>query len=109
MRDTESIMIRLILGIVWFYGIVQSQDACKRRIEGRFESRTCTGKGDCKKIARGIDVCECRLYRPDGYPGYINQGGKPNYGKWCQCNPWNCEPENWNFDIFYGKVEYILC
>ena len=87
------------------YFVVQSQDACRTCKT----CRTCSGKGDCKKNARGLDVCECRLYGPDGYPGYINQGGKPNHGNWCQCNPGNCEPENSNFDFFYGKVEYIFC
>jgi len=92
-RDSESIMIRLICGTFGFLGAVKSQDACKRPIYGHLESRTCTGKGDCNKTPRGLDVCECRLYGRDGYKGYINQGGKRNYGNWCQCNPWNCEPE----------------
>ena len=83
-------MIRLIFGILWFLGKIKSQDACKRPIYNHLESRTCTGKGDCKKNARGLDFCECRLYDRDGYKGYENQGGKRYYGKWCQCNPWNC-------------------
>ena len=99
--------IRLICGILWFLGKVKSQDACKRPIYNHLESRTCTGKGDCKKNARGLDFCECRLYDRDGYKGYENQGGKRYYGKWCQCNPWNCEPENRNYAFFDGKVEYL--
>ena len=56
----------------------------------RHAGEICSGKGACHRPRRGPDRCECSLADRDGF--YEFSDDKLFFGKWCQCNPWNCIP-----------------
>ena len=60
----------------------------------RHAGEICSGNGECHKTRRGPDWCECDLVNRDG--DYDFSGGQRLYGKWCQCNPWNCIPTDFD-------------
>lgn len=90
-------MGKLFLSILVFTGIVinrieskrsrKSKSACVNPNNSLLYGWICSGKGDCHKTRRGPDWCECY---PVNQNGISTQWGKRLFGKWCQCNPWNC-------------------
>ena len=47
----------------------------------------CSGNGYCQKTLGGPDQCICNLVKKEGF---YWTSRKRFFGKWCQCNPWNC-------------------
>jgi len=99
-RDKEFAMGKLFLSILVFSGIVIDRTESKRSRKSksacvnpgdRIDTAgwTCSGHGECHKTRRGPDWCECDQVDRNGHTG-IYHPRKRLYGKWCQCNPWNC-------------------
>ena len=62
----------------------------------------CSGNGYCQQTLGGPDQCKCNLVKKEEF---YWTSLKRFFGKWCQCDPWNCIYTDL-MDGYVGKVDF---
>ena len=98
--ELRNLMIKFVSIVLLFYGVSTANAKSKKGLSACMNPRTydkiwfhevCSGSGVCKTSKKGRDTCDCDLVNVDGGHGKSYEFKRMQlFGKWCQCNPWNC-------------------
>ena len=78
-----------------------------------FHQEICSGLGVCQNYNTGYDRCQCYQFNNDNGEWSVVDGekdfnGNQVYGKWCQCNTWDCVKKPYNGSYRIGSSTFCM-